>query len=241
MISSFTLPRDKVEDFNIIKYIYKIEGKLQNLTPLRVGVGAEAGEFGGVDLAVIRLKGKPYIPASSLKGVFRSHLERVSTLKYGEENVHSPFDKDIEEREKERVCAVCGIFGNITIASHVVIFNSLIEGTPSYHYKPGIAISRKFASVAQGPFIEEYVEPGHLWTFHMEVININLEGDGEDDPRPSLVKTLLQDLEKGTIQVGGRKSIGAGLVRLISDKIRVLKTYPEDGEMIYDKEVKKPW
>lgn len=243
---AFIIKRNYVEDFNTLKVIYKIQGKLQNLTPIRIGTGGagDGGEALGspVDLTVLKLRNRPYIPASSLKGLFRSHLERISAAKYGEENIHDPFEKDINKRENNVVCAICGIFGNITLASHITIFDSLIEGEATYHYKPGVGISRKFGSVAQGPFIEEYVEPGHRWSFEMNILNINLEQLTEqEDPRPTLLISLLRDLEKGMLQLGARKSIGAGLIKLIRDETRVYKTYVEDGEVIHDKEVEKPW
>lgn len=54
----------------------RFEGYLTNIEPLRVGAGREAPLSSLVDLAVIRIPYKgmevPYIPGSSLKGVFRS-------------------------------------------------------------------------------------------------------------------------------------------------------------------------
>ncbi|MEM1978329.1 MAG: CRISPR-associated RAMP protein Csx7 [Candidatus Caldarchaeum sp.] len=61
------------------------EGKLVNLTPLRIGAGREPPLGALVDLAVLRIniggKNLPYIPGSSLKGVFRSHAEAIARLK----------------------------------------------------------------------------------------------------------------------------------------------------------------
>jgi len=238
----FKLKRELVNDFNVLKCIYKITGVIENLTPLRIGAGGfEKGEILGspADLTVLRLGGRPYIPGSSLKGVFRSHVENIAALKYGVENVHSPFD-DIREKEKDEVCAVCGIFGNTTLASHITIFNSQIQGEPTYHYKPGVGISRKLGSVAQGPFIEEYVEPGHKWSFEVHIINIDIEHDDED-PRVFLLKSLLRDLENGVIQIGGRKSIGAGLIKLLDTQLKIHKTHQQNGELKYNDEVNKPW
>jgi CRISPR-associated RAMP protein (TIGR02581 family) len=61
------------------------EGYLVNEAPLRVGVGREAPLGSAVDLAVVRVKlgGRtvPYIPGSSLKGVFRSSAVQLAGLK----------------------------------------------------------------------------------------------------------------------------------------------------------------
>ena len=63
----------------VIKGRVVIEGVIECLSGLRVGVGQETMEIGGLDMPVIRdpLSGEPYIPGSSLKGKLRSLLERV--------------------------------------------------------------------------------------------------------------------------------------------------------------------
>ena len=61
------------------------EGYLVNLEPLRVGSGREAPIGSPVHLAVVRVdyagRSIPYIPGSSLKGVFRSWAETMAKLK----------------------------------------------------------------------------------------------------------------------------------------------------------------
>ena len=56
-------------------------GYIENISPLRIGVGKEPPLGSKVDLAVIRIKyGEydiPYIPGSSLKGLFRNHAGRI--------------------------------------------------------------------------------------------------------------------------------------------------------------------
>ena len=62
-----------------------LEGYLVNRGPLRVGTGREPPLGSAVDLAVIRVRlgGRlvPYIPGSSLKGVFRSATVQLARLK----------------------------------------------------------------------------------------------------------------------------------------------------------------
>lgn len=56
----------------------EITAQLVAETALRVGMGREAAEPTAVDLPVIRdASGKPFIPGSSLRGVLRSHIERI--------------------------------------------------------------------------------------------------------------------------------------------------------------------
>ncbi|MCR6692651.1 MAG: CRISPR-associated RAMP protein Csx7 [archaeon YNP-LCB-003-016] len=60
-----------------------LKGYMENVSPLRIGVGREPPLGSRVDLAVIRVKyGEydiPYIPGSSLKGLFRSHAGRIAS------------------------------------------------------------------------------------------------------------------------------------------------------------------
>jgi len=62
-----------------------IEGELVNEGPLRIGAGREPPLESIADLAVIRIKhdgvAKPYIPGSSIKGVFRSSAGSLLSLK----------------------------------------------------------------------------------------------------------------------------------------------------------------
>lgn len=60
-------------------------GEFVALSPLRIGAGGEPPLGSLVDLAVIRINigssQVPYIPGSSLKGVFRSHAEAIARRK----------------------------------------------------------------------------------------------------------------------------------------------------------------
>ncbi|MGB9622519.1 MAG: type III CRISPR-associated RAMP protein Csx7 [Candidatus Bathyarchaeia archaeon] len=59
-----------------------LEGYLTNTSPLRIGSGREPPLGATVDLAVLRIpyedKFLPYIPGSSIKGVFRSHATTIA-------------------------------------------------------------------------------------------------------------------------------------------------------------------
>ncbi|MEM3661056.1 MAG: CRISPR-associated RAMP protein Csx7 [Thermoproteota archaeon] len=59
-----------------------LEGYLTNISPLRIGSGQEPPLGATVDLAVLRIpyEGKlvPYIPGSSLKGIFRSQATAIA-------------------------------------------------------------------------------------------------------------------------------------------------------------------
>ena len=128
-----------------------IEGYLVNREPLRVGVGREPPLGAIADLAVIRINlgGRlvPYIPGSSLKGVFRSAAVQLARLKglsvcsglSGEACMHWEFPefggvsllskiqemlREGESREAiklfhEKACLLCKVFGSPSFTGHV--------------------------------------------------------------------------------------------------------------------------
>jgi CRISPR-associated RAMP protein (TIGR02581 family) len=125
------------------------EGYLVNEAPLRVGVGREAPLGSAVDLAVIRVKlgGRtvPYIPGSSLKGVFRSSAVQLAGLKGlrvcsglsgetcmdwerpGGETLLEWIQSELREGHSleaikdfhERACLLCKVFGAPSFTGHV--------------------------------------------------------------------------------------------------------------------------
>lgn len=66
-----------VQDYSAFYSHFRITGTLTSSTAIRVGAGDNRGAT-EQDLPVLKdLAGRPYIPGSSMKGVFRSHLERL--------------------------------------------------------------------------------------------------------------------------------------------------------------------
>lgn len=235
--ANFYLSRERVADFDSLKVVYDIKGRLVNETPLRVGLGRSEEPGSPTDLPLIRISWKdgrevPYIPGSSLKGVLRNHVERLAAAIYGPEAVHPPFDtrRAEEEYEEDRICPVCGIFGSVKVASHLVVKDSLPLNSPALVLKPGIGINRDFGGVQPGigPFYEEYVSPGVEWSLNMKITNILIEDDSGEDPRPRLLRLLISSLGRGELQVGGRKSVGAGVVSLRD--LKVWRKTVEDEE-----------
>jgi CRISPR-associated RAMP protein (TIGR02581 family) len=128
-----------------------LEGYLVNEAPLRIGVGREAPLGSAVDLAVIRIKlGEktvPYIPGSSLKGVFRSAAVQLAKLKglsvcsglsketcmdlerqeLGGETLHERIQSLLREGHNleaiklfhEKACLLCKVFGAPSFTGHV--------------------------------------------------------------------------------------------------------------------------
>lgn len=220
-------------DFGLISRLTSINGILINETPLRVGVGREPPLGSPVDIAIYRVNGKPCIPGSSLKGVLRSLAETHAKSKGV--NVHDPWEDDAAEREEKEgnFCEICGIFGNTRLASHIRIYDSTPKDpmNAKVFYKYGIAIDRDFETVRSGlgPFVEEFVEPGLEWTFGMDILNIEVFPEPKkDDLRGLIIRDLLDMMHTFGVQIGARKSIGAGLIRLKEAKWKVY--YLKDGK-----------
>lgn len=221
-------------DFNSLNVLTIIEGTLVNETPLRIGIGREPPLGSPVDIVVYRVNGIPCIPGSSLKGALRSLAESLAKSKGIA--VHDPWDDNIAKEEEERgnFCPICGIFGNTRLSSHIRVYDSSPKGSREVRtfYKYGIAIDRDFGSVRSGlgPFVEEFVDPGVKWHFRMDILNIEvLPEPKEDDQRASIIRELLKMMHELGLQVGARKSVGAGLIKLKEAK---WKTYRlENGRL----------
>jgi CRISPR-associated protein Csm3 len=201
-------------DFDKLECITKITGEFENVTPLRVGAGREASLESSVDIAVFRVGGRPCVPGSSLKGVMRSLAEALERSK--NRPVHEPWDKQaVDNESKHGFCPICGIFGNTELSSHVRVSDSypLTEGNIVF-VKPGVGIDREWGSVRQGAlFYEEFVKPGVRWDFRMEAVNIRVGPDIREE-RGELLYTIMQTFKEPGLQVGARKTLGAGLIVL---------------------------
>jgi len=210
------LPHDLVLDFDRLSRLTIIDGIMVNETPLRVGVGREAPLGSVADITVITMKvngeSTIFIPGSSIKGVLRSYVEQL--VRTTEPDLHSPWDFEKMDREKEEgFCIVCGIFGNTQVASHVRVYDALPISRPGRGFKTGIGIDREFQAVKPGVlYTEEFVEPGCKWKFRMDIINITYPGEG--DERSRFLGELFKALKDVGLQVGARKSVGMGLIKL---------------------------
>lgn len=220
--------------FDKLDVLTRIQGTLINKTPLRVGVGRVSMLGSSMDIAVLRMKlGKdnvPYIPGSSLKGVLRSFAESI--LKGQGKDVHSPWDfnKIDEEIKKGDYCLICRVFGNTGIASHIRIYDAYPEGPVFTEIKTSVGMNRDFMAAHPGVlYTEEYVVPYTKWKFMMDVINIWIypKPRGEEG---ELIWTLLSALREGLIQVGARKTIGYGLIRL--EKARYVVYEVKNGVLV---------
>ncbi|WEU40286.1 MAG: RAMP superfamily CRISPR-associated protein [Candidatus Odinarchaeum yellowstonii] len=169
-----------------------------------------------------------YIPGSSLKGVFRSYVERIlRTLSSdqsktaceitGENNCTKKIVDLMNERELksweiyQESCRVCKLFGNGKLKSRISFLDAYPEGELKTEVRYSVAISRLLQGVAAGPFEMETVVDG---AFKTEIIITNFECW-----HLGLVALAFNGLNSGLVNIGFGKNKGFGRVELKVNKI----------------------
>jgi CRISPR/Cas system CSM-associated protein Csm3 (group 7 of RAMP superfamily) len=159
-----------------------------------------------------------YLPGPSLKGVIRSHCERIVRT-VGEGRSCNPVVKEEscvgkQELKQEhdgvhvhkKSCFICQMFGNTVLAGRVRTKDAYPVGDVRTEERNGVAIDRVFGSVAVGPFQMEVVTSGAFETT-LTIRNFTIAQLG-------LLALALRDLKLGRVGVGFGKSRGLGHVTL---------------------------
>ena len=237
----------------------EITAELVAKTGLRVGIGGEAAEPTASDLPLIKdVQGNPFIPGSSLRGVLRSHVERIvralensagngkgacNPVVEGEwcitredmaelrEQAREKGDLWLAEQVWEKSCRVCRVFGSPWLASRVKVADLHLIGEATVEVRDGVAIHREKETVAH-KYDFEAVPAGTR--FQLRIIAENLE-----EEERGLLWLGIQELERGHIYVGGFKGRGLGQVKLEKLEVKgveaadakALKAYLLRGEM----------
>jgi CRISPR-associated RAMP protein (TIGR02581 family) len=168
-----------------------------------------------------------YLPGSSLKGVLRSHCERLARTvdsaprrarHAGRPLACDPLNDRVSggdrlrkegrdwsgARKHKESCFLCRMFGNMGFASHFRITDAYPTEESRIEERNGVAIDRVFGSVAVGPFNYETVTAGTFRTkIHLK--NFTLAQIG-------LLALALRDLSSERVRLGFAKSRGLGLV-----------------------------
>lgn len=158
-----------------------------------------------------------YIPGSSLRGVLRSHAERLVRSINEDEACHvitkSCLPKQNLEGAKlsgedayKKSCFTCRLFGNTGIASRAKVGDFYPTGRLLTEVRPGVAIDRVTSAVAQGPFQMEMVTDGEF----LGVITLRNFTLGQI----GLLAAGLLDIADGLVPLGHAKSRGLGRMAL---------------------------
>jgi CRISPR-associated RAMP protein (TIGR02581 family) len=221
-----------------------LEGILVTRSPFRIGTAADIYITSKAQLQVIRMKvgnrEEPYIPGSSLKGVFRSLCEKIvrstnikpySCFPY-EDTCGKKYKRELEESVEKndskltqetigKFCITCKMFGTLGFAGNVTFFDAYPRGRVSLAIREGVAVSRLYGSVAHGPFAIEYVSEGCKFSFAASLANLPGYCLG-------LLCTALSEVNCGRAFIGGMKSRGFG-------KCEVLLSRAESNDGIVEK------
>ena len=185
----------------------------------------------GPDMTPVRTyrngKTEVYLPGSSLKGVFRSHIEKViRTLNDGV--VCNPFVKTdscsdkFELRKKNNKnnalsnedvyrdsCPACRLFGSTSFIGRVAISDAYLaeDSQEKTEQRDGVAIDR-FTGGTAGPakFDLEVISSGVAFETNIYMRNFEVWQLG-------MLMLIVQDLEDGLIRIGSGKSRGLGNVK----------------------------
>ena len=121
--------------------------------PILIKAGEKGADPTLPDMEFVRTNGAPYLPGSSLKGVIRSHCERLARTVHGP-LACDPLDQrascgarlsDLSNRSvnttefHKRSCFICRIFGNTGLASRFHISDAHADGDIRTEERNGVA------------------------------------------------------------------------------------------------------
>ncbi len=222
--------------------------RLSPRTPLLVksgGEGAAAMDPTVPDMSFVRMR-RPgggevlYIPGSSLRGVLRSHAERLlrsvrqdlacDPLARGGE-ARSRLrpacrleDKDSGDEAYRKVCPACRLFGTTGLASRVRVSDFYPDGDLTCDTRYGVAVDRVTGAVAHGPFELEVVTDGSF-VGTITLRNFTLGQFG-------LLAAALLDVADGLVPIGYGKSRGLGRVELTVTRLAVRTLCDPGGALV---------
>ncbi|MFQ6089276.1 MAG: CRISPR-associated RAMP protein Csx7 [Candidatus Methanofastidiosia archaeon] len=238
---------------------------IQPISPILVKSGLEAFDPTRPDMEFIRsrvpigdeVKEVPFIPGSSIKGIIRSHAERIlRTLnlqccdisRKGEDCIswwEKKEKKEKGEAEKEMRykdhCYACRTFGSTKLASRTRISDAnpwkfgakqeeMKTQIESIHTeeRPGVMIDRRRGTAAKGSlFFFEVLTSG---SFFAEITLRNYQLW-----QLALLSLVLRDINEGHQRLGAGKSRGLGKVsvRIEDFEIQQLGALAGDGTKMY--------
>jgi CRISPR-associated RAMP protein (TIGR02581 family) len=201
-------------------------------------------QVSGPDMAWVRVlrDGKPqvYLPGSSLKGVLRSHAERIART-LNSESTCNPFADSGSAKSCGRVfdktkpsnteayrdsCLICKLFGSTGFAGRLATADAYAIGTPPEPtQRDGVGIDRFTGGAAHGAKFELEVitEGAFATTLHLR--NFELW-------QLALVGFVLQDFNDGLIRIGTGRSRGLGQVRGEIAQMRVDFLGPQSPQIV---------
>lgn len=218
-------------------------------------------QVSGPDMAWVRVfrngKEEVYLPGSSLKGVLRSHAERIArTLNlsaacdpfakaherlascgscFEDRNKREPFKGEPIERKNRLVyrdsCPICRLFGSTWYAGRLATADAYADGqAPEPVERDGVGIDRFTGGASRGAKFELEVITAGVFATTLHLRNFELWQAG-------LLGFVLEDLADGLLRIGMGKSRGLGKVRGEVRNVRLdflgpKAPKPADGQLL---------
>lgn len=169
---------------------------------------------------------QPLVPGSSLKGVLRSHAERIMRTISPSDLVCDPFgDNACGKRHQgetapqayAKSCPACRLFGSTAYSSRFYIDDAYLAPDAKWGYerRDGVGIDRLTGGAAHRVKFELVaVNAGAKWKTRILVKNFECW-------QLALVLVVLQDLRDGLLRVGSGTRRGLGAVRGIWNEIEL--------------------
>lgn len=203
--------------------------------PLLIKSGMESGDPTLPDMSFVRSNGRVYLPGSSLKGVLRSHCERILRTVRPEDPgwCCNPFDpesscgqraeKEERKRKKEVLstelyrdysCLACRTFGSTAFASHLLFkdFYPAPGSAPKIEERTSVAIDRVLGSAVTGGLFNMEVIVEGRFEGCIQLRNFELWQLG-------LMGLALRDLSEGRVRLGFARSRGLGEVKATVERV----------------------
>lgn len=224
------------------------EASIEPDGPILIVEGGTSLDPTAPDLAFVRTwRGSAstvYLPGSSLKGVVRSHAERLLATELTEGAAEDPFEDGARRGQAKKArgayppdrpavfkasCESDRVFGSTEIAGRFRISDALPASDESAaaanrtEIRYGVSIDRAKQSVRHGPFEQEAVTGG---AFRLRAVMENFELW-----MLALVLQVLRDLDEGFVQIGHAKTRGFGTVRLSEPSLRLLWPGPRPAKI----------
>mgnify|MGYP000874524139 CR=1 FL=1 len=174
-------------------------------------------------------KYEPFIPGTSLKGVFRSRAERILRNNGACDIVNRKVCLDDKTADKEKLngkeryqksCPVCKLFGSMALKSRISFSDAYVNGSYKVNNRTCVGIDRITGASKTGALYNiEYVEDG---IFEEKITIENFE-----PWHIKLIMHLIEDMNEGFLTLGSLSSKGFGKVRA-ENLTLTLKYYGQD-------------
>ena len=217
--------------FNTVLNRAHLEMSITAVSPVMIKSGRQTADPARPDMEFVRTRDAAgrstvFIPGSSLKGVVRSHAERLlrslTSAAEIDRSACNPFDRltgcssrlsrtpQIKPWERYRsMCPACRMFGSTMVASRVHFSDLLPNATEApivTEIRTGIGIDRLLGTAATGALFELEVAPAGT-TFRGDVLIENFEAW-----QFVFLVRAIEDLNAGMVRVGFGASRGLGRV-----------------------------